>query len=124
MATRVEPTPDQLLSVFQIARKAHWPESLADALADPILGRIVRLHAQHLAEGRDDFAAARVHHRPEVIAPEAPHPAEAKPVRRAPSRRKPTPPKPPARPLPLPVPTHSPGLFDRKRAAAADNDDD
>lgn len=114
----IEPTPGQLQAAFTHARKADWPEQLDDALAHPLYGRLVRMNAMALAEGQDPFAGQRVHHRPEVIAPEPPHPAEPPAPRIERPRRQVNKPRraAPQRPLPqLP-------LIDRKRAAGGDDD--
>lgn len=115
MAT-VTPTTGQLLAAFAAERKPHWPEDYFAAMADPLYQRIVVMHAKLLALGRDPGAYKRVIQRPQVIAPEPPHPAEppvpriARPQRSAKPRR-------PAPPLDVQLP-----LLDRKRAAAGDID--
>lgn len=116
-ATRVKPTPGQMEAAFASERKPHWPRDLASALADPLFGRIVHMHAVLLAMGRDPNAGNRVNHRPDVIAPEPPHQADApelpqRPRRQAAPRRAPAP-SPALSPLPF---------FDRKRAAGGDDD--
>lgn len=113
---RIEPTEGQLQAAFVGARRPGWPEDLASALAHPLYGRLVRMNAGLLADGRDPFAAQRINHRPVVVAPEPPHPADApaprmRPVRQAKPRQ--------TKPLPsLPAPP----ALDRKRAAAGDDD--
>lgn len=114
----IEPTRGQLQATFEARRRADWPSELDVALADPIYGRIVRLHARRLAEGHDDFAGDRMHHRPEVIAPEPPHPAEPA----APRIERPQRPAKPRRAAPTVLSPQLP-LIDRKRAAAGDADD-
>jgi len=115
--SRIVPTPGQLAAAFAAARLPGWPDDLQAAMADPIVSRLVNLHAIRLAMGHDDYAVHRTVHRPVVEAPEPPHPAEppaprvARPRRQAKTRR--TPPPQPATQLPL---------VDRKRAAAGDDD--
>lgn len=118
------PTPGQLAAAFNACRLPGWPEQLDAALADPLLSRLVRLHAIRLAQGHDDWAARRTVHRPQVIAPEppepAPHPAEATtppPPRRSARQRPPRPARGPSA-----APTTLPLFTDRKRAAAGDSD--
>lgn len=115
--SRIVPTYGQLQAAFQGVRRADWPQDLEGALAHPLYGRLVRLHAGLLAEGRDPFLSQRTNHRPVVEAPEPPHPADAQvpfaPRACAPRRRPHT-----------PAPSPQLPLIDRKRAAAGDADDD
>lgn len=113
--SRIVPTPEQLAAAFAASRLPGWPLHLEEAMADEVKARLINLHAVRLAMGHDDFAGRRTVHRPEVIRPEPPHPADAPaprpPPQRAPAKRRPPPPPPP------------PSLFvDRKRAAAGDDD--
>jgi hypothetical protein len=112
----IEPTPGQLQAAFAHARKPHWPDRLDDALAHPLYGRLVRMNAMVLAEGRDPFAAQRINHRPVVIAPEPPHPAEPP----APRIERPRRPAKPRRAAPTKALPQLP-LIDRKRAAGGDD---
>lgn len=121
MVNAIIPSPAQLATAFADARKPHWPADLAAALEHPIYGRLVRMHARHLAMGMDDFADRHMHRRPEVMAPAPPVELlldrDAPPaVRGRPFLR--SPPKPPARK------TQQPSLFDGKRAAAGERFDD
>lgn len=116
MSTRIEPTRVQLQAAFACERRESWPSDLDAAMQDPLYARIVRLHAVLVVMGRDPGLARRINQRPEVIAPEPPHPAET-PARRAePAAR---------RAVSRPRPTTSPQLplIDRKRAAGGDNGD-
>jgi hypothetical protein len=108
----IEPTEGQLQAAFSGVRRPGWPEVLADALAHPLYGRLIRMNAMLLAEGRDPFVSQRIRHRPEVIPPEPPHPADALPAS-ASSR--------PRRLASISRPSQLP-LIDRKRAAAGDGD--
>lgn len=110
---RIEPTPDQLRQAFASARLPGWPAELDAAMADPLLARLVRMHAVRLALGHDDLASHRTVHRPVVAAPEPPHPLLAPPAA-PPRRRRPT--------APAAHPHTELPLVDRKRAAAGDGD--
>lgn len=50
-ARRIEPTAEQLGSAFNALRKPSWPATLEATLADPLLGRLVRINAGLLALG-------------------------------------------------------------------------
>lgn len=112
----IEPTEGQLQAAFVGSRRTGWPSDLAEALAHPIYGRLVRMNAQVIAQGRDPFVGQRTNHRPVVIAPEPPHAAEQpaphieRPRQKAKPRRQPL------------LPSHAPALHDMKRAAAGDDD--
>ena len=113
----VQPTTGQLVAAFAAERKPHWPADYWAAMADPLYHRIVVLHAKLLALGRDPGAYKRVIQRPQVIAPEPPHPAEPP----APCPARPQRPAKPRRAAPPPPDWQLP-LLDRKRAAAGDTD--
>lgn len=115
--SRIVPTPEQLAAAFAAARLPGWPLHLEEALADEVKARLINLHAVRLALGHDDFASQRTLHRPEVISPEPPHPADAPAPRPRPARVA-TPP----RRATAPLPTSQLPLVDRKRAAAGDDD--
>ena len=95
----IEPTEAQLQLAWQERRRADWPATFEGAMASPMLSRLVRTHACHNALGE--------HIHREVLPPEPP-PAVPTPARPASSLR---------------VPTQAP-LFDRKRAAAGEREDD
>jgi len=95
----IEPTDEQLQLAWQERRRHDWPLTFADVMADPFYARLVRMHACHNALGE--------HIHREVLPPEPP-PAVPTPARPASSLR---------------VPTQAP-LFDRKRAAAGEREDD
>jgi hypothetical protein len=80
--------------------------SLYDVMASPLPGRFIRLRAVAIAKGACT-APAPTHHRPQVIAPEAPAHTHWQP---------PQPPK--ARPA-----RQQAQLFDARRAASGDRDD-
>lgn len=115
---RIVPTPGQLAAAFAAARLPGWPLHLEEAMADPVLSRLVNMHAVRLALGHDDLAGRRTVRRPEVHAPEPPHLADAPPQPAPKPRRRAA--KPHRRPLPAPT-TQLP-LHDLKRAAAGDDD--
>jgi hypothetical protein len=111
----VQPTAGQIMAAFAAERRPGWPMDLSEAMADPLYGRIVTLHAKLLAMGRDPGAYCRVIQRPAVVAPEPPHPAEP---------HQPSPSRPRAksrRPVPTSGNPQMP-LVDLKRAAAGDAD--
>lgn len=87
--------------------------NLDEAMAKPVAAALIRMHARLRAEGlhplRDHLPALL---RPAVIAPDPP--AVSNRQRRAASA-------PPFRPLRAP---QQPALFDRKRAASGERDDD
>jgi len=95
----IEPTEAQLQLAWQERRRADWPATFEGAMTSPMLSRLVRTHACHNALGE--------HIHREVLPPEPP-PAVPTPARPASSLR---------------VPTQAP-LFDRKRAAAGEREDD
>lgn len=110
--SRIVPTPEQLAAAFAASRLPGWPLHLEEAMADEVKARLINLHAVRLAMGHDDFAGRRTVHRPEVIRPEPPHPADPPAPQRLAK---------PRRPAPLPTLPQLP-LLDRKRAAAGDDD--
>lgn len=110
---RIVPTPSQLAAAFAAARLPTWPADLQAALSDPLVGRLVHMHAVRLAMGFDDYAGHRTVHRPEVHAPEPPHSADALAPRQAPRQAR--------HPRREPANTQLP-LVDRKRAASGDTD--
>jgi len=103
----VEPTEEQLDQAWRLVRKSDWPATREEAMDHPIRGRLVRLYAAGLALGT--LIGERTQTRPEVVRPEPP------------PRR--TQPPQPRRTRPLQV-THQEPLFDGKRLAAGDRDDD
>lgn len=44
---RPEPTPQELRAAWERCRKPSWPASFAEAMADPLLSRLVRITAMH-----------------------------------------------------------------------------
>ena len=96
-------TPELLHAAWQARRRAHWPATYEACMADALLGRLVHAQAVGLAQ-----AAQRRADRAQPTA------CPALPVDR--------PRPPPAAPPPAP-PTRA-ALFDPKRLAAGDHDDD
>jgi len=100
MATRIEPTPEQLQAAWLQRRRPDWPDTLHDTMAVPLLATLVRSEAvrRYLSERRRErTAAAWESMRPYTApAPRAPAPSTAQP-------RQP---------------------LDRKRLAAGERDDD
>lgn len=90
---RIEPTSEELLAAYERSRKANWPATFDEAMADPVLSRLIAIAAKHPPR------AARP---PAVQQAPSMHPA------RTPGTWRPT-----SRPV-----------FDRKRAAAGERDDD
>lgn len=45
---RIVPTPEQLQAAWQSRRRSNWPDSFDDAMADPLLGALVRMEAVRL----------------------------------------------------------------------------
>jgi hypothetical protein len=93
---RIEPTDDQLQAAWQQRRRDDWPSTYAEVMSHPTYSRIVRMFACH-------GALMATVQRPAIERPE--------------------PPCAPMRAVPLRVPSHEP-LFDRKRAAAGERDED
>jgi len=96
----IEPTDEQLRLAWQERRRADWPATFEAVMASPMLSRLVRTHACHNALGE--------HIHREVVVPPEPPPAVHTPARPASTLRVPT----------------QPPLFDRKRAAAGEREDD
>jgi hypothetical protein len=97
---RVEPTDADLQQAWQERKRADWPATFDEVMQDPMLCRLVRMHACHAAITR------RIQ-RPRA---EAPAPAQMRNL------------APRVAPIDIPL-VHQPALFDRKRAAAGDRDD-
>lgn len=98
----VAPTAAQIERAYYVARKPHWPDTLENALAHPLFGRLIRCTARGLA-------LADVHHRPTPKVPAVP-------------RRMATPPPAPEPEHPRRRPPRCSG-FDARRAAANDPPD-
>lgn len=98
-------TPEQERAAWAARRRPDWPATFELCMADGLLRRLVHAHAVGMAQAARDRAtrAAR------------PEPAPALPIDRRPP---PAPPACPARPL------RQAALFDPKRRAAGDTDDD
>lgn len=60
---RADPTQEELLRTWQRCRRPTWPASFGEAMADPLLSRLVRLNAMH---------PPRPHRKPEPLQ-RAPH---------------------------------------------------
>lgn len=101
---RVEPSPEQLRDAFAVVRLPSWPADYEEAMRDGVRLHLVRAAAVRIALGlRVATAVPPVHARPAVVRPDPP-------------ARRNTP------HVPVPHPTHD--LFDRKRLAAGERDDD
>lgn len=103
------------LASLQADHRAPCGMPLDLAKADPLISRLLRLQVHVLRTGQ--AASAQVHHRPQVIAPEAP-PADL--CQPPPAPRHPAPARAQRRPQAPPRPQAQPELFDRKRAAAGE----
>jgi hypothetical protein len=103
---RIEPTAEQLQAAWRFRKRDDWPATFEEAMAHPTLSRIVRMFACNAA------LMQTVHQRPAVVAPAAPPPLATQPA-------------PPlvTRPWHPPAPSQEP-LFDRKRAASGEREDD
>lgn len=106
---RVEPTDEQLRAAWLQRRHGDWPETFEAVMQHPTYSRLVKMHATHTA------VTDRVVQRPVVDAPTPPLTCDDD-APRATRRRL------PRRAL-LKAPSLPP-MFDRKRAAAGDRDDD
>lgn len=91
------PTPEQLMRAWQERRRPDWPATFEAVMAHAIYGRVVRIHAAH------GQRPAPVTRRPPVLAPEPP------PIGR------------PWRPPPKHVQDQ---MYDPRRAASGERDDD
>lgn len=91
---RAEPSEEELRAAWLHCRRDTWPASFEEAMADALFSRMVRLTALH---------PPRAHRAP----PTPPRTRIFNPVRLGPNARRPAPP-----------------VFDRKRAAGGDRDDD
>lgn len=101
------PTNEQLLDAWRQRRRPDWPTTFEATMQDPLYARLVRTHALHGIPTRQ---------RPVIERPEPPQVAGAAPM-------------PPARPATTaaraaPAPSRQAALFDRKRLAAGERDDD
>lgn len=114
MATRIEPTTEQLQAAWLVRRKRSWPPTLAETMAVPLYAALVRMAAVQrvLAERRNASQAAAVQALPAPTRPTTP----ATPAAPQAATKRPSSPWPPRRP--------AADAFDRKRAAAGDRDDD
>jgi len=90
-------TEADLQAAFALRRRADWPATYAQAMANPLLRQLVRAEALGRAQALQTHAAHQVQHRAPLPRLLAPPPATA----------------PVARPL-----------FDRKRLAAGERDND
>lgn len=111
MATRIEPTTEQLQAAWLVRRKRSWPPTLAETMAVPLYAALVRMAAVQrvLAERRTANQAAAVQALPAPTKPTTPAAPQV-------ATKRPSSPWPPRRP--------AADAFDRKRAAAGDRDDD
>lgn len=91
---RPEPTADELRRAWLHCRRGTWPATYDEAMADPLLSRLVRITAMHPPRAV----------RKAVAGPQRPATGAGAPLRLAVER------------------THR--YLDRKRAAAGDRDDD
>jgi hypothetical protein len=60
MATRIEPTAEQLHAAWLVRRRSHWPATLDETMADPLYAALVRSAAVQrvLADRRTAQATA------------------------------------------------------------------
>lgn len=99
-----DPTREQLLEAWRQRRRDDWPVSFEAAMQDPLYARLVRTHALHSPPSRQRPAIERPD--PPLAAGAAPTP----PARRAPIERR--------------AVRRQAALFDRKRLAAGERDDE
>lgn len=96
------PTENELRAVWLTMRRATWPATFGEAMADPLLSRLVLLAAKHppraLRKGFTTSAPAMPMQATTTTRPHAPRCAPA-------------------------YPRHAPATYDCKRAAAGDRDD-
>jgi hypothetical protein len=55
---RLQITPALLLAAWQRRRRPHWPDTYLQAMADPLLSRLVRAQAVGLAQAEQRRTAA------------------------------------------------------------------
>jgi hypothetical protein len=92
---RTEPTEEQLQEAWRSRRQADWPATFDEAMVHPLYRRLIRMHATHAA------VLERISKRTTVITPGMPAPWD---------RRH--------------APASAPPIFDRKRAASGERDED
>jgi len=97
---RPQPTEEELRHAWRHCRRPTWPETFEEAMADELLSRLVRLNAMHPPRANRKPLDTRPH--VHVAAP-APRPRIQPAATLRPGQ---------------------PGLFDRKRAAAGEREDD
>lgn len=101
MAITTDLSDEQLLEAWRQRRRPNWPALFEDAMRDPVYARLVRMHALHAPPTRQ---------RPAIERPDPPQACADAPM-------------PPARAARTAAP-QQPALFDRKRLAAGEREDE